>query len=69
MITESDIAKYRSIYREKFGIELTTTDARNQLQSLLLAVRSVHKRVNTTQLDAIMSNINVTNSPQWITQL
>lgn len=55
-ITDSDVKEYQSIYKEKFGKEIDSTEARAQLSKLVRQMEIVYQPITKEQFDKYNKN-------------
>lgn len=58
-LLESDIKKFRSIYKTKFGIDLDYRTARSQLSKLVRQLEIVYQPLRKEQIEKFIENEDV----------
>lgn len=51
--TDDQIAKFKSIYKQRFGHDLTSAEARERGMSLLRIVKFAYQPITQAELDAL----------------
>ena len=52
-ITEKDIAEFRKLYNEKFGMEIDDQTARKKLSMLVRQMEVVYRPITKSQIDKL----------------
>ena len=56
MVTPADVRKFKSIYTKKFGVDLSTFDARTKLELLVRQMELVYQPITKKQPQGINEN-------------
>lgn len=56
MVTSADVREFQSIYTIRFGIDLSSNDARTKLELLVRQMELVYQQITKKQLRSINEN-------------
>lgn len=56
MVTPADVREFQSIYTKRFGVDLSTFDARTKLELLVRQMELVYQPITKNQLQSINEN-------------